>query len=210
MSRVALDAEPGFGMHRVAHVTGYIGMSRMFSHKSPLDDGTVAPGTLAAVMLIELDGLWFMWVVTTGAVQHIRAVRQTVAVAACGQVAVLDVAVITFECRVHASAFFDGFVLRDVAGAASAAVQTWIVDPFHRRMRVRMTDRATLDGCTVSLGVASPTVWQVAMLYVAEGAVQRCMFATPVLKGMVLWRMAVHTLHILKLLVCAFTGWRHR
>jgi len=82
----------------------------------------MAPGTLAVVVFIKLDRFGFVRVMAIGAVQCIRTVRQSVAVAAWGQVAVLDVAVIALECRMQTTALFDAFVLRDVAGAASAAV----------------------------------------------------------------------------------------
>ena len=206
---VALDAEPGCSMYRMAHITSNVRMSRMLSYERLLDDRTVASGTLTVVVLIKLDRFGLVWVVTTGAVQCIRTVRQSVAVAALGQVAVLDVAVIALECRMHAPALFDAFVLRDMAGAASAAVQTWIVDPFHRRMWVRMADRAIPDGCTVRLRVTSLAVWQVAMLDVAEGAVQRRMFAASILQRMILWCMAVHALNVSQILRCAFIRRRH-
>lgn len=170
----------------------------------------MAPGALAVVVLIELDRFGFVRVVATGAVQRIRTVRQSVAVAAHGQVAVLDVAVIALECRVQTAALFDAFVLRDVAGAASAAVQGGIVDPFHRCMWVRVTACAGNDGCAVCLGVASTAVWQVAMLDVAEGAVQGRMFAAPVLKRVVLWRVAVHALSVPQLRIYAVIRRRHR
>lgn len=206
---VAIDAEHGCSMHRMAHITRNVRMSRMLSYERLLDDGTVASGTLAVVVLIKLDRFGLVWVVTTGAVQRVRTVRQSVAVAARGQVAVLDVAVIALECRVHAPALFDALVLRDMAGAASAAVQSGIVDPFHRRMWVRMADRAIPDGCAVRLRVTSPAVWQVAVLDVTEGAVQRRMFAASILKRMILWCMAVHALNVSQLLICAFIRRRH-
>ena len=163
----------------------------------------MTPGTLAVVVFIKLDRFGFVRVMAIGAVQCIRTVRQSVAVAARGQVAVLDVAVIALECRMQTAALFDAFVLRDVAGAASAAVKGGIVDPLHRCMWVRVTACAGNDGCAVCLRVAVPAVGQVAVLDVAKGAIKGRMFAASVLKRIVLWRVAVHTLSVPQLRICA-------
>lgn len=163
----------------------------------------MASGTLAIVVFIKLDRSGFVRIVATGAVQCIRTMRQSVAVTARGQVAVLDVAVIALECRMQTATLFDTFVLRDVAGAASAAVQGGIVNPLHRCMWVRVTACAGNDGCAVCLRVAVPAVWQVAVLDVAKGAVQGRMFAASVLQRIVLWRVAVHALSVPQLRIYA-------
>ena len=115
----------------------------------------------------------------------------------------LDVAVITLKCRMQTAALFDAFVLRNVAGTASAAIQGGIVDPFNRRMWVRVAAYAGNDGCAVCLRVAVPAVWQVAMLDVAEGAVQGRMFAASGLQRLVLWRVAIHAFSVPQLRIYA-------
>ncbi|OEU76234.1 MAG: hypothetical protein BA869_10800 [Desulfuromonadales bacterium C00003107] len=148
-------------------------------------------------MIIEFNRLGFVRVMAVCAVERVSAVHQSVTVAARGQVAVLDVAVIAFERRVHAPTLFNTLVLRNVAGAAPATVQVGIVDPLHGRMRIRVAACAAVYGCAMGLRVAVPAVRQIPVLYVAEGAVQRCMHSTSVRKRVALRCVAVHTFCVL-------------
>ena len=119
---MAVDAEHGYGVLRMAHVACDVCVPRILSCKRLLYCGTVTPRALAVVMGIEFNRLGFVRVMAIGAVERVSAVHQSVTVAARGQVAVLDVAVIAFERRVHAPALFDALILRNVAGSTPATV----------------------------------------------------------------------------------------
>ena len=133
---------------------------------------------------------------------YVGSVRHPVAVAADGQVAMLNVTKIAFEYRVPATALFDVVVLRYVTGEAYAVVSRALY-PRLGCVRVRVADRASGDAFAMRVRVAGPAVGSVSVLDVAEGAVQARMSATPVLDWLILHCVAVDAIDVRRLRIRA-------
>jgi len=125
-----------------------------------------------------------------------------VAVAADGQVAMLDVTEIAFEYRVPATAPFDVVILRYVAGKTYAVISRARY-PRLGCMWVGVADRTPGNTFAMRVRVAGSAVGSVSVLDVAEGAVQARMSATPILDWLILHCMAVDAIEVRRLRIRA-------